>query len=918
MPTEVTREELEELNAQRIKLGLKPLDVEPVDGAAKGDGAGAEEEQDPDALAEANFSRVKEDARREREQKALEERIAKAKNKRELARRLVGKGLGEADEGSDEASKPESTLSWLKASKKRAKENAARRQLQQQIEEQEAQVQAEYGQSDLTGLRIGHDFEEFEEGGEERILTLRDARVLEDAEDELVDSVLAQRERDEENAERRKGAKKYTGLDDEEFGASSSLGKKRGVLSKYDADLDGSGAARKDEGEVGFRIGGPVQDKSQIRAQQAEEEARLANRQLLNLDYSKNVEVSDYLTEGEVGFKKSKGKKKKRAATKIKVDVDDEEPNASNAAETNDGDVDMADSATAEPSAPIPRGPRIIETDNFVDDDELQASLAKARRQKAKKTLTKFTPEQIAANLAAQRKEEAERDSQTKMEVDEGGAGGDEDGEKPLTFDSTTEFVRNLAFKAAAEEPRRTTVKTEAAEPSLDTAQDTQAATSSSAKKGDADTGAEAKAGPSSEAITEFTESRKAKVEDGGDEDEDMDLSDMDDLENLEVFAVPSDGASKSADAGNGPEPLAGSSMAATLSLLRQQGLLQEYTPDLRDKEAKQREYDLWMAEKRRREAVREKELAASKARGSAVDQATREYENQQRDLADAREAQRRFENYKPDVDIKYHDQHGRELSAKKAWKLLSHRFHGKGPGHKKQELEMRRLENERKREKMQSGDTPTGMSKAFQDRSERTGQAHMVLSVGARGNAPQELSMLGPDITKSARPAAAPAAANSSKGKGKGKSASASARSADVSAGITSIGLQSFVPRNVGGSGLASVLPSQGQHRRNGVASVAGGLTSMAPPGQPAQSSGDSPGPSAARPAMKPAFAPIKRAAAANPPSADAGSSNGGSPAPGSNGAAADGSRFKLQLGTKRKAEDAVPAREPEVKRRA
>ncbi|KAK0553153.1 hypothetical protein OC846_002641 [Tilletia horrida] len=876
MPSQTTKEELAEINAQRIALGLKPIEAEAVEDKGQGSSS-APAEEDQDAIAEANFARVRAEAKKDREAKALQDNIAKVKNRRELARKLEGKGLGEAEQAD---TKPQSAIAWLKSTKKKQKENAARR-LQQQMEEEEAQVQAEYGQDDLAGLRVGHDFDEFDEG-EERILTLRDARVLEDAEDELVDNVIAQREKDTLNEERRKGAKKYTGLDDEEFGTETAVGKKRGILSKYDAE-DGEDALRAN-GDSGFRIGGPIVNKDEVKAKQAEEAARLANRTLLNLDYAKNVEVSDYLVEGEVGFKKSKGKKKKRSATKVKVGLD-EDPDETSFA-TNGADVAMADTDGASSSAPRQR---IVETDNFVDDDELQASLAKARRQKAKKTITKMTPEQIAANLAAQKAaDEAEKtaSAEVKMEVED-----DADADsKPLTFDSTTEFVRNLAFRAAADEPRRE-IKQEAPEPEV--------ATQGSSRDHEAQS-------ESSTAAVLKVEPVAQETHPGADvDDDDMDLDDAD-MENLEVYAVAPDPATTenaAAEEDTTIEPLAGGSMAATLSLLRQQGLVKEYTPEDRDKEAKQREYDLWLAEKRRRDRLREQELAASKARGSAVDQATREYENRERDLVDAREAQKRFANYKPDVDIKYHDQHGRELSAKKAWKLLSHRFHGKAPGHKKQELEQRRLENERKREKMESGDTPSGMSKAFQDRSERTGQAHMVLSVGARGNAPQELSMLGPDIAKSARRAPAPAAAanSSAKGKGKGKAS----QRPELSAGVQSIGLQSFVPRHVGGSGLASVVPSA---RRNGTTSSS--ATPLPNTGEAhSNGGGASPAPTM-RPAMKPAFAPIKRdgAGSASPAAAAAAAS-----------ASSDaGPRFKLDLGAKRKADDAALDVGRDGKRRA
>jgi U4/U6.U5 tri-snRNP-associated protein 1 len=96
----------------------------------------------------------------------------------------------------------------------------------------------------------------------------------------------------------------------------------------------------------------------------------------------------------------------------------------------------------------------------------------------------------------------------------------------------------------------------------------------------------------------------------------------------------------------------------------------------------------------------------------------------------------RLYESYKPDVNIEYHDEFGRTLTPKEAWKALSHRFHGKGSGRTKQEKRLKKIAEERKREAMASGDTPTGMNEAFQVRQQKIGQAHMVLSVGQRGYA--------------------------------------------------------------------------------------------------------------------------------------------------------------------------------------
>lgn len=169
--------------------------------------------------------------------------------------------------------------------------------------------------------------------------------------------------------------------------------------------------------------------------------------------------------------------------------------------------------------------------------------------------------------------------------------------------------------------------------------------------------------------------------------------------------------------------------MAGTLSILRAQGALQETSGDLRDRERVQQQRDSWMAEHRSRLTLREVERA--KARGANKDQQQREYENRLREQQEARAAVESFKHYKPDVNIVYHDEFGREMTAKEAWKALSHRFHGKGSGKMKTEKRLKRIAEERKLNAMVSGETPLGMTSAFQARQQKLGQAHMVLSVG-------------------------------------------------------------------------------------------------------------------------------------------------------------------------------------------
>jgi U4/U6.U5 tri-snRNP-associated protein 1 len=52
-----------------------------------------------------------------------------------------------------------------------------------------------------------------------------------------------------------------------------------------------------------------------------------------------------------------------------------------------------------------------------------------------------------------------------------------------------------------------------------------------------------------------------------------------------------------------------------------------------------------------------------------------------------------------------------------------------------KTEKRLKKIAEERKQFQMSAGDTPTGMTDAFARRQQKTGEAHMVLSVGNKGS---------------------------------------------------------------------------------------------------------------------------------------------------------------------------------------
>ncbi|KAK7050991.1 hypothetical protein VNI00_005103 [Paramarasmius palmivorus] len=658
---------LEETNKIRISLGLKPLTED------------APSADNKEQQAEQNYAKRREQEAKDREAKKVADRIAKVRNRKELNASLKGATLGDPDGDED-------NLKFIKKLKKREKELAKKRL--QELDNMDQEIQQEYSERDLEGLKVSHDFEGMDDG-EARILTLKDSRILDNEEDELQNVEMAEEERRKKNQELKIKKRDYTGYDDDEF-VEGNQGMKRSILAKYDEDIEGAQ-------EMGFRLGSSAVSKKAAIEQQKHEAAAAVNKSLLSIDYAKNQETTDYLKEGDVGFKKFKAKKKRPSRRA---------PAEAELADENEMAVDQQ---------PIVRDLNA----NFVDDDELQAALARSRRAKIKKP-KKLSPEELAKKIAQQRESESntpikvEDDGDAKMENDEDGEGGG------LTFDDTSEFIRNVGNNpiAVKREPKQESVpptapETKARSPSRDVSM-----------------------APGDQALDEV-EAGEVRVKDEEDEDDEMAMLNAieDAIKKTEAEEAGQDQSAET-NVGTSNEQTFKSGMASTLNILRQQGILAAPSADHKDRERTQLQRDLWLAEQRRR--VAQRELEKLQARGANKDQATREYENRLREQQEARENLESFKHYKPDVNIVYYDEHGRELTPKEAWKALSHKFHGKGSGKMKTEKRLKKIEEEKKKLAMASGDTPLSMNAAFQQRQQKTGQAHFVLSVGNRGAVPQ------------------------------------------------------------------------------------------------------------------------------------------------------------------------------------
>jgi U4/U6.U5 tri-snRNP-associated protein 1 len=231
-------------------------------------------------------------------------------------------------------------------------------------------------------------------------LTLKDGKVLgEDGKSHLAQDVSADKTEDElqnvnmvddevlraAKERKRKAQAQYTGLDDDEFD-EDRIGVKADVLGKYD-DSFASGKVKTEvccqmplraaTDTQGFRLGAPIEEKPIVQEDTEMIGQAPSTKIKLGLDFAKDFEVSDYMKEGDAGFKQRKKKKAKRSTRKADVEED------------GDGmDVDAEPTFTRRV---VDEGPQ-----NLVDDDDLQAALARSRRTNAK-SKPKMRPEDIAA-----------------------------------------------------------------------------------------------------------------------------------------------------------------------------------------------------------------------------------------------------------------------------------------------------------------------------------------------------------------------------------------------------------------------------------------------------------------------------------------------------------------------------------------
>lgn len=189
-----------------------------------------------------------------------------------------------------DATQNEDLKSWIKRTKKQERALGAKRE--QEFESQDQKFEESYTSMRLDGLMVGHDFADIEEG-EDIILTIKDTDVLDDDDDELISTALAEKQRLKENLENKVKKVKY-----DPYAEDDSIGGEKRILAKYDEEVKKTFTIGKEQEHLS-----PTEKISPQRSIHLIEDT---------LDFSTPMEIaSDYVDITSIKIKKPKKKVKK-------------------------------------------------------------------------------------------------------------------------------------------------------------------------------------------------------------------------------------------------------------------------------------------------------------------------------------------------------------------------------------------------------------------------------------------------------------------------------------------------------------------------------------------------------------------------------------------------------------------------------
>lgn len=666
---------IEETNKLRAKLGLKPLEVPSAAPAKKDDGSSPAKVMGGTDMGDFVHKPADNIASKQRAEK-IKAKIAERKAKRQLEAKLASiKKLAEESDDDD-------TAAWVKKNRKLTEERLKAEKKAKELDDMDAVFgigdlvedelrmsrKAAYTARDLKGLRVEHDVEVFGEG-REVVLTLKDKGVLDEEDDTLVNVNILDEERYKKNIERRKQKPHLYGYDalEENMDDDSSEPK---ILTKYDEEIVG-------EKKSSFVLGMDESRKKEIVRKKLHENKRIESCCLPNLQLA-----SDYYTEEEINLKFKKPKKKVRKIRERKtkmVKADDL------LADNNSSEDWLKDLGTRrQTQINVKPDPDAEEVSNIVvppvtikieiEEDPMDVDDLPPPPE----DLGDIKLEQDDSELELALKKARKLKQKEALEV------------IPIVDKVAEMMIKNESPAYQAPGPGGSIVLNATAE-FCRTLGDIPTYGLSGNREEDAqellDFEREMKEEKRFEEIT---------VNRGGWNDVEMDDKPVD----IIPYEAPI----------LDEEPNLGSGVAGALRLAVSKGYLEKETT-------------------KRPSASR---FAHLQAQNYSIEDKTHaeddKFGRRERYCGPTSDFKEK-DSYKPNVKLDYIDDNGHVLTAKEAFRYLSHKFHGKGPGKNKVEKRMKKGEQEVLMKQMSSTDTPLGTLNMLQQKQKETQSPFVVLS---------------------------------------------------------------------------------------------------------------------------------------------------------------------------------------------
>ncbi|WBW72823.1 U4/U6 x U5 tri-snRNP complex subunit Snu66 [Schizosaccharomyces osmophilus] len=630
---------IEETNRLRISLGLKPLDVSDNSGQSEPN----QKEQptsslDQEATALQNWKEEEEKKRNEREKNEITSKLQSIRQKNDQRRRVQGKSLADIlATEEEEEASSDDTRSWVLKMRKKA--------LEKNTSESSAPKEV------LKPIRKKPAKELPKETG----ASLEGIRIAHNFQKLNSENDLTLTLRDSDVLENNDG----------DLLESNEIAQQEALLKKIEEKKANAGyKPYEDEGEINndsepkkdFTEGVTVIGENNALVQGkdiADEGQSVANRGIrisLSDTTPSTPAVSDYR---DIKIKKSKKNRSREDRRKRKLDdIEGDEFQSGTTAEGNVPEAQNPTFTAKEKQENIQRKIQGLNSQSVVEDDDLQDVLALQRRT-AQKRARMLRPEQFAEHVQNQKNIEEEENE-------------DETNSRGMIINDTRSFVDSLQ-------------QVDDAEPSVNP---------------DEKQGEEASENQYTVTIPTNLEPRnvipeeeEAVVEDNGSQSPSQKATD-----------VPED------------EPLVSGGVGTVLNILKNKGVV-KVSEEAQEKMRREEEYNKWFAKKQnaRRELEDQRKHQKEQDRASGklnhMTQKEREQyakrENEKWDRLIAKVEMEQFQDYKPEVNIRYVDEFGVELGPKEAYKyLLSHQFHGKGSGKAKTEKRLRKIEDMKKEER--------------------------------------------------------------------------------------------------------------------------------------------------------------------------------------------------------------------------